>query len=259
MRLLHLALVLALAVTPTYAQRGGGARGGGGGFRGGGGGGFSRGGGSMGGGYRGGAGTMRGGGGYAGGGYRGGGGYGGYRGGYGGYRGFYGYRGGYGDGRGFFRNGFIVGFGWPYWGWGWPYYYGAFYGWPYDGYYCDPNYYDCGYYGGYYGYDPYVYGPGYAYPGSSNPDYGYVSAAQPVVIHQSVGTQSSGSFYRPADFYLIAFDNHTIRAALSYHVDGDELVWTSREHEEMRAPLSSVDVRFSEQLNRDRRVEFRLP
>jgi hypothetical protein len=83
------------------------------------------------------------------------------------------------------------------------------------------------------------------------------------VINQNIGTSSagasSGAFYRAADYYLIAFDDHTIRAALSYSVDGDQIRYTTREHEEKTAPLSSVDVRFSEQVNRDRRVEFRLP
>jgi hypothetical protein len=58
---------------------------------------------------------------------------------------------------------------------------------------------------------------------------------------------------------LIAFTDHTIRAAVSYTVEGDQIRYTTREHEERTAPLSSVDVRFSEQINRDRRVEFRLP
>jgi hypothetical protein len=80
------------------------------------------------------------------------------------------------------------------------------------------------------------------------------------VINQSIGTgTSTTSFYRPADYYLIAFSDHTIQAALSFRVEGDRLLYTTREHEDRSAPLSSVDLRFSEQLNRDRRVEFRLP
>ena len=84
---------------------------------------------------------------------------------------------------------------------------------------------------------------------------------RPTVINQTIGDNAapSGSFYRAADYYLIAFNDHTIRAALSYTVDGDQIRYTTREHEEKTAPLSSVDVRFSEQINRDRRVEFRLP
>jgi hypothetical protein len=41
-------------------------------------------------------------------------------------------------------------------------------------------------------------------------------------------------------------------------VDGDQIAWTTREHVEKRAPLSTVDRRFSEQINRDRHVEFGL-
>jgi len=62
-----------------------------------------------------------------------------------------------------------------------------------------------------------------------------------------------------ADMYLIAFMDRTIQPALEYHVAGDEIVWTTLDHLEHRALLASVDRRFSEQINRDRRVEFRLP
>ena len=79
-------------------------------------------------------------------------------------------------------------------------------------------------------------------------------------MNQSIGTgsQSPDSFYRAPDYYLIAFDDHTIRAAASYRIEGGEIYWTSREGEQMQAPLSSVDRRFSEQINRDRRVAFPL-
>jgi hypothetical protein len=35
--------------------------------------------------------------------------------------------------------------------------------------------------------------------------------------------------------------------------------WATREGQQLTDPLSSVDRRFSEQINRDRNVEFRLP
>jgi hypothetical protein len=88
------------------------------------------------------------------------------------------------------------------------------------------------------------------------------------VVNQSFGAtdaalgqpgQPVASFYRPTDYYLIAFNDHTIRAAVNYRVEADTIVWTTREGETMKAPLSSVDVRFSQQINRDRRVDFRLP
>jgi hypothetical protein len=180
-----------------------------------------------------------------------------FRGGYGGgsFRGGYG---GYGFRGGFNRFGgsryyFGFGFGYPYWGypyWGYPYGYG------YSGYY-DPYYYPSSYY------DGSGYGSSYDYGYNSAPAY---QSSPPVVIEQNYSTpppqqqgQQGGPFYRQADYYLIAFNDHTIQAAVSFHVDGDQLIWTTREHVERRAPLSSVDRRFSEQINRDRRVEFRLP
>jgi hypothetical protein len=91
---------------------------------------------------------------------------------------------------------------------------------------------------------------------------GYPSTPQgpPVVVNQSIGTSGPGSdsFYRAPDYYLIAFNDHTIRAAASYRIDDGEIYWTSREGDQMQAPLSSVDRRFSEQINRDRRVAFPL-
>jgi len=149
----------------------------------------------------------------------------------------------------YYYPGFSFGFGY-----GYPYYPYSYYGYPYYPYYGAP-YYGAPYYDG-----------GYYDNGYDGGDAGYVQqgpgVAQPTVINQNIGTPgtgaSSGSFYRAADYYLIAFTDHTIRAALSYTVDGDQLRYTTREHEEKTAPLSSVDVRFSEQINRDRRVEFRL-
>src|SRR5579864_2710806 len=139
---------------------------------------------------------------------------------------------------------------------------GLYFGFGYGGYpYSYPYPYDPSYY------DPYAYGPSYYDGGYDYGSAGYVAAPAPAappqaptVINQSIGTgTASGSFYRAADYYLIAFNDHTIRAVLSYTVEGDQIRYTTREHEDRTAPLSSVDVRFSEQINRDRRVEFRLP
>jgi uncharacterized repeat protein (TIGR01451 family) len=60
-------------------------------------------------------------------------------------------------------------------------------------------------------------------------------------------------------YYLIAFKNHAIQAAKAYKVDGDEFHWITQEGQEMQAPLSSVDIEFSQQINRDRNVEFPIP
>ena len=225
------------------AQRGGGHGGGGGGR-------------SAGGGFRG--------GGAVGGGFRGGGAVGGYGGGYyGGFRG--GYYGGWGLG---------LGFGYPY-GYGYPYY---------GGYGYDPYA---------YGYDPYSYGgydttpappvnaPQYGYPqGQPYPQGQYPQGQaylqqqpyppqyqqryppqtqpqqpqQPQIQPQSAPAPNQGQV-----FYLIAFSDHTIQAATAYKVDGDQIHWIGRDGAEKQAPLSTVDVRFSKQINRDRQVDFEIP
>jgi hypothetical protein len=53
-------------------------------------------------------------------------------------------------------------------------------------------------------------------------------------------------------FYLIAFSDHTIQAATAYKVDGDQIHWIGHDGAEKQAPLSTVDVQFSKQINRDR-------
>jgi hypothetical protein len=93
-----------------------------------------------------------------------------------------------------------------------------------------------------------------SYPQNARQNYAPSQPAAPVV--RSVGTQP---FYRTPDFYLIAFTNHTIQMAVSFNATGDTLHYTTREHVEKTAPLSTVDVRFSQQINRDRHVEFKLP
>jgi hypothetical protein len=208
---------------------GGGARGGGGGFRGGG---------FAGGGFRGGYG-----GGYYGGGYRG---------------GYYGYRGFYG------------GYYGPYWGWGgWPYYWGLGLGagyWPGYSYpYYDPYYYSspyAGYYGGYAGYQTspnvtVVYPPdqGYGYPAPN--------ASRAVIReYDQYGQEvrpATGAASTESPIYLIAFNDHVIRAAAAYWVDGKTLHFVTLEHEERQAPIDSVDRTLSLKLNFDRRVPFQLP
>lgn len=186
-----------------------------------------------------------GGGGHAGGGgghaVAGGGYHGGYGGGYGGgyYRGgFYG-RGGYwGGGWGWgWGSGFYFGLG----GWGYPYYYGY----PYYPYYYSPSYYS---------YDPYAYGGSYqsSYPAPQSYSY-------PGPPPQQSRTQAQAPAGNNNGYYLIAFKDHNIQAATAYKVDGDQFHWITREGQELQAPLSSVDIQFSQQINRDRNVELPIP
>lgn len=51
---------------------------------------------------------------------------------------------------------------------------------------------------------------------------------------------------------------HTIQAATAYKVVGEQLYWQDRDNREHHVPLSSVDVPFSQQINRDRRVDFQI-
>ena len=179
----------------------------------------------------------------------------------GGFRGGY-YGGGYYGGRGWgWGGGLYFGLG----GWGYPYYYGYPYygGYPYYAY--SPNY----------GYDPYAYGgsyaapsypapnyaaPSYSGPGYSGSNYGYPqpqSSYPPQSQSRPGPTQSSAS--NSQGYYLIAFNDHTLQAATAYKVEDGQIHWITREGQERQAPLASVDIEFSQQMNRDRHVEFPIP
>ncbi len=223
---LLMALLSPLLLSPAFAQRGGGHGGsGGGGHASGavGGGGGSRGGFSGGGSFRGGS-----------------------------------FRGGYYGGRGYFYGG-------RYWGpsiyfgvggWGYPYYpyYPYYSGYPAYGY--DPNN---------YGDDPYAYGGGGSYSTSTAPvtmpqNYGYDQGQAPQQPPETQQQSAPGNVQdQGQNFYLIAFSDHSIQAATAYKVQGDRIHWITRDGREQQAPLSSVDIRFSQQINRDRHVNFQIP
>jgi len=63
----------------------------------------------------------------------------------------------------------------------------------------------------------------------------------------------------PTTVYLIAFKDHIIRAAVAYSVEGAALYYTTTQGTREQAPLDSIDAALSEQLNRERNVESRLP
>jgi len=62
-----------------------------------------------------------------------------------------------------------------------------------------------------------------------------------------------------SNVYLIAFKDQVIRAALEYSVDGNMLTYVTLQGKRVQAPLDSIDRGFSEQLNRERNLDFRLP
>ena len=78
---------------------------------------------------------------------------------------------------------------------------------------------------------------------------------------QQMGGGSAAASQAPntAPVYLIAFRDHTIRAAVAYWVDGNTLHYVTLEHESRQALLSAVDNDLSKELNRERRVTFSLP
>jgi hypothetical protein len=257
MRLSKIVLFAALVspglVATAFAQHGGGGHGGGGGGHAGGGGAHS--GGGFSGGVRGGS-------------------VGGFRGGaVGGFRGGVG-RGYYYGGRWYGGSGLYLGFG------GYPYY--GYYGYPYYGYGYDPYYYGTDPYGydGSYSTAPapqqnYGYGQGYpqqGYPQQGYPQQGYPQQAYPQQGYPQQGqgqvgpppgapqqTQPQAAVGAPGQYYLIAFTDHTIQAANAYKVEGDQLYWQDRDNREHHVPLSKVDVPFSQQINRDRSVNFQIP
>jgi len=173
----------------------------------------------------------------------------------GGFRGGAG-RGYYYGGRWYGGSGLYLGFGgYPYYGYGYgygyPYYYGSV---PYA-----------------YGYDPYGYDGAYAAApppqqnygydqGQQNyPQQGYPPQQQPQYIPPPQTQPQSANQGAAGQFYLIAFSDHTIQAATAYKVEGDQLYWQDRDNQEHHVPLSQIDVPFSQQINRDRNVDFQIP
>lgn len=238
MKVLAQFLVCSLVALPAFAQHGGGMHGGG--MYGGG----MHGGGSIGhGGFVGGyshGGVM---GGYRGGGFVGSGMgyrapvYGGFP-----YGGFYRHH-------GFYRSRFFFGFGFGgFFPWAYPWYGG--YGYPYGSYYPD------------YAYQP---PPNViVYPSDPAPppayDYSPPPPARPEVREYGENPPSSSSRTYEKPIYLIAFKNQdNIRAAEAYWVEDGTLHYVTLQHERKEAPLDSVDRAFSNRLNRERRVDFRLP
>jgi hypothetical protein len=132
------------------------------------------------------------------------------------------------------------------------------------------------------------YGPGYGNgPDQSAPPSDAASpnpaAPPPVVINQYFGQAqpdqgppqdaSSGSnfhFYQaPANseappsadttYYLIAFKDHTIYSAVAYYTEGDTLHYFTSGNVHNQVSLSLVDRQLTDQLNRERNVQVRLP
>src|ERR1700730_16282221 len=138
-----------------------------------------------------------------------------------------------------------------------------------------------GYYGGdYYG-DPGMQPPGAGYP----PQQQYMGpqvvinqnfapdVARPVVREyvpdanggiRVYGPQSSAAapdttVAEESPTFLIAFQDHTIYAAIAYWVEGETLHYVTGQSTHNQVSLDLVDRELSDRLNRERQVDFRLP
>ena len=75
--------------------------------------------------------------------------------------------------------------------------------------------------------------------------------AQPVVDEVAQEPESS--------HYLIAFQDHTVYAAVAYWVDGDTLHYFTSGNTHNQVSLSLVDRQFTERLNKEAGVDLKLP
>jgi hypothetical protein len=74
---------------------------------------------------------------------------------------------------------------------------------------------------------------------------------------QEIRGPQSGAGSSP--IYLFAFQDHVIRAAASYRVDGQTLHYMTLQHEEKQAPLDTLDRPLTLELNRERHITVQLP
>jgi len=92
---------------------------------------------------------------------------------------------------------------------------------------------------------------------NSSPPQG--QSATPYHPQTQLQPQVQPSNTRQQNYYLLAFTNDLIEAARAYKVEGDQIHWIPQEGQQKQAPLSTVDVRFSKQVNRDRGVDLKIP
>ena len=72
------------------------------------------------------------------------------------------------------------------------------------------------------------------------------------------GTESGAAPAEPA-YYLLAFKDHSIYSAVGYWLDGDTLHYITTGNVHNQVSLSLVDRDLTEQLNKGRSVQVRLP
>lgn len=145
------------------------------------------------------------------------------------------------------------------------------YGYPWGYSYYIPGYFD------YLDADSY-YDPAYGAPAPAAPPYPAEPASpqQPVIINQYFGTQSPAqdttapapsandgrtpaNSSTPANYYLIAYKNHSVYPALAYWVEDKTLHYVTTENTQNMASLDLIDLSLTKRLNQSNEVPFSIP
>ena len=88
-------------------------------------------------------------------------------------------------------------------------------------------------------------------PIPSNPE--GVRSSRPLSFGNAVGVQDE-----KATIYLIAFKDGTVFSSYAYWLDGETIHYITTRYDHKQASVDTVDAPLSEQLNRERDVEFQL-
>ena len=97
------------------------------------------------------------------------------------------------------------------------------------------------------------------YLGAAPPDQGQGSATASNMRLYQAPSNAADSGAPEASYYLIAFKDHTIYSAVAYYVEGDTLHYFTEGNVHNQVSVSLVDRQLTEQLNRERNVDVRLP
>jgi hypothetical protein len=89
------------------------------------------------------------------------------------------------------------------------------------------------------------------------PAYSTQTQREPPAYRNEPAPQQSRSYREPD--YSIAFRDHRIIHAIAYWTIDGTLHYVTRDHAMHEVPLTQIDRLFTEQLNRDKGVDFRLP
>jgi hypothetical protein len=97
------------------------------------------------------------------------------------------------------------------------------------------------------------------YFGPAPSDQGPPSDAAASNFHYYQAPSNSNTAPSDPSYYLIAFKDHTVYSAVAYYTEGDTLHYFTSGNVHNQVSLSLVDRPLTEQLNRERNVDVRLP